>query len=76
MPLLKRLGEASFVLSPGIEALLSNAYHNISKKAIETAYQDSEEAEWGYKLFFATIQPQSAQRGTYLEYQYKFRKRM
>jgi uncharacterized Zn finger protein len=41
MPLLKRLGEAGFVPTPGIEALLSNAYHNISKKAIETAYQEA-----------------------------------
>ena len=45
MPLLKRLGEASFVPAPGIEALLNNKYQSISKKAIETAYQESEEAE-------------------------------
>lgn len=43
MPLLKRLGEASFVPKPGIESLLKNAYQSISKKAIETAYQDNEE---------------------------------
>jgi uncharacterized Zn finger protein len=45
MPLLKRLGEASFIATPGIEALLSSAYQSISKKAVETAYQESEEAE-------------------------------
>ncbi|MBU1743220.1 MAG: hypothetical protein KKC37_16925, partial [Proteobacteria bacterium] len=45
MPLLKRLGEASFVPTPGIETLLNNAYQSISKKAIETAYQDSEGTE-------------------------------
>lgn len=45
MPLLKRLGEASFVPAPGIEALLSDAFKRISKKAIETAYQESEAAE-------------------------------
>lgn len=44
MPLLKRLGDASFVSKPGIEALLKNAYQSISKKAIETAYQENEEA--------------------------------
>jgi len=43
MPLLKRLGEASFVPKPGIESLLKNAYQSISKKAIETAYQENEE---------------------------------
>ena len=45
MPLLKRLGKASFVSVPGIEVILSAAYQSISKKAIETAYQDSEGAE-------------------------------
>jgi len=45
MPLLKRLGEANFVSAPGIEALLSDAFMRISKKAIETAYQESEAAE-------------------------------
>ena len=45
MPLLKRLGEASFVPVPGIEALLSDAFKRISKKVIETAYQESEAAE-------------------------------
>ena len=43
MPLLKRLGEASFVPAPGIETLLSIAYQIISKRAIETAYQENEE---------------------------------
>lgn len=45
IPLLKRLGEASFVSTPGIEALLNNAYQSISKKAIEKAFQESEGAE-------------------------------
>lgn len=45
MPLLKRLGEASFVPAPGIEAPLSGAIQRISKIAIETAYQESEAAE-------------------------------
>lgn len=44
MPLLKRLGEASFVPKPGVESLLKNAYQSISKKAIETAYQESDGA--------------------------------
>ena len=45
MPLLKRLGEASFVPKPGIESLLKNAYQRISKRAIEMAYQDREGEE-------------------------------
>ena len=45
VPLLKRLGEANFVATPGIEALLSNAYQSVSKKAVETAYQESETSE-------------------------------
>ena len=39
-PLLKRLGEASFVPKPGIEALLQKAYSRISEKAVELAYGD------------------------------------
>ena len=45
MPLLKRLGEASFVPSPGLETLLRGPYQSISKKAIEIAYQESDETE-------------------------------
>ena len=45
MPLLKRLGEASFVPKPGIESLLKNAYQRISEMAIEIAYQDGEREE-------------------------------
>ena len=45
MPLLKRLGEANFVPIPGIEAILSNSYQGISKKAIEAAYQENEGTE-------------------------------
>jgi uncharacterized Zn finger protein len=37
-PLLKRLGDASFVPKPGIEALLENAYSKISERAVELAY--------------------------------------
>ena len=43
MPLLKRLGEASFVPAPGLESLLQGAYQSISQRAIETAYQENEE---------------------------------
>ena len=39
MPLLKRLGEASFVPAPGLGALLRSAYLAISKKALEAAYR-------------------------------------
>jgi uncharacterized Zn finger protein len=42
MPLLKRLGNVNFVPAPGIDALLSDAFQRISKKAIETAYQENE----------------------------------
>jgi uncharacterized Zn finger protein len=42
MPLLKRLGEASFVPKPVMESLLKSAYQQISKRAIEMAYQDGE----------------------------------
>jgi uncharacterized Zn finger protein len=45
MPLLKRLGEANFVPAPGLESLLRGAYQAISKKAIEAAYRESDEAE-------------------------------
>ncbi len=44
MPLLKRLGEASFVPAPGLESLLRGAYQTISKKAIEAAYRESDDA--------------------------------
>ncbi|MCX6064993.1 MAG: SWIM zinc finger family protein [Chloroflexi bacterium] len=43
MPLLKRLGEASFVPAPGLESLLRGAYQIISKKAIEAAYLESDD---------------------------------
>lgn len=42
MPLLKRLGEANFVPSPGLEAQLRAAYNAISVKAVDIAYRDSE----------------------------------
>ncbi len=40
MPLLKRLGEANFVLEPGIQSWLSAAYQAMSRKAIQTAFKD------------------------------------
>jgi len=40
MPLLKRLGEANFVLEPGIQSWLSAAYQAVSRKAIQTAFKD------------------------------------
>jgi len=42
MPLLKRLGDANFVPAPGLELLLKGAYQTISKKAVETAYRESD----------------------------------
>jgi len=41
MPLLKRLGEASFVPAPGIQALLQPALKNISQAAQDLAYADN-----------------------------------
>ena len=43
MPLLKRLGEASFVPEPGIQSWLSGAYQAVSRKAIQTAFKDTGE---------------------------------
>jgi len=45
MPLLKRLGEASFVPAPGLESQLQGAYRAISKKALETAYKEGDDAQ-------------------------------
>jgi len=42
MPLLKRLGDASFVPAPGLESLLKGAYQTISKKAVDVAYRDND----------------------------------
>jgi hypothetical protein len=42
IPVLKRLGEASFTPAPGLEALLRSAYRTVTEKAIEVAYQDVE----------------------------------
>jgi uncharacterized Zn finger protein len=42
MPLLKRLGEASFVPEPGLELLLRGAYQTFSKKALEAAYREGD----------------------------------
>jgi uncharacterized Zn finger protein len=45
MPLLKRLGEAGFVPTPGMESLLRGAYETISQKAVKAAYQEGDEKE-------------------------------
>jgi len=44
MPLLKRLGAASFVPDPGIESLLRDAYQTIGRKALQVAFQEQKEA--------------------------------
>jgi len=43
MPLLKRLGAASFVPDPGLESLLRDAYQIIGRKALQIAFQEQEE---------------------------------
>lgn len=43
MPLLKRLGEANFVPEPGLQGMLSAAYQTVSRKAIQTAFNDTSE---------------------------------
>ena len=43
MPLIKRLGAASFVPDPGIESLLQEAYQTIGRKALQVAFQEQEE---------------------------------
>lgn len=43
MPLLKRLGEASFVHEPGLQSALSAAYQAFSRRAIQTAFKDTDE---------------------------------
>jgi len=43
MPLLKRLGAASFVPDPGIESLLHDAYQIIGRKALQIAFQERKE---------------------------------
>ncbi len=45
MPLLKRLGEASFAPAPGLESLLREAYQTISKKAVDAAFMESDATE-------------------------------
>jgi uncharacterized Zn finger protein len=44
MPLLKRLGAASFVSDPGIESLLQDVYQTIGRKALQIAFQEQEES--------------------------------
>ncbi len=41
MPLLKRLGEASFAPEPGLQSVLSAAYQTISQNAIQIAFKDT-----------------------------------
>jgi uncharacterized Zn finger protein len=43
MPLIKRLGAASFVPDPGIESLLRDAYQILGRKAVQIAFQEQEE---------------------------------
>ena len=43
MPLLKRLCEPNFVPDPGLQNVLSAAYQEISRKAIQTAFKDLNE---------------------------------
>jgi hypothetical protein len=43
MPLIKRLGAASFVPDPGIESLLRDAYQTIGRKALQIAFQEQKE---------------------------------
>ena len=45
MSLLKRLGSASFIPDPGIEALLHDAYQTIGRKALQVAFQEQKEDE-------------------------------
>lgn len=45
MPLLKRLGEANFVPSPGLAFQLRAAYNAISVEAVEVAYREDEKEE-------------------------------
>jgi len=42
MPLLKRLGEPSFIPAPGLEGLLGDVYKAIQKTAIEMAFEEGE----------------------------------
>jgi uncharacterized Zn finger protein len=43
MPLLKRLGETNFVPEPGLHSWLYAAYQAVSRKAIQTAFKDTNE---------------------------------
>jgi len=43
MPLIKRLGAASFVPDPGIESLLRDAYQTIGRNALQIAFQEQKE---------------------------------
>lgn len=43
MPLIKRLGAATFIPDPGIESLLGDAYQTIGRKALQIAFQEQKE---------------------------------
>jgi uncharacterized Zn finger protein len=43
MPLIKRLGAASFVPDPGVESLLRDAYQAIEQQALQIAFQEQKE---------------------------------
>ena len=47
MPLLKRLGEAAFIPTPGIQTLLRPAYQGISQAALRAAFQEQTREENG-----------------------------
>ncbi len=43
MPLIKRLGPASFIPDPGLESLLRDTYQTIGQKAVQIAFQEQKE---------------------------------
>lgn len=45
MPLLKRLGAASFIPDPGIESLLRDAYQTVGRKTLRIAFQEQKEED-------------------------------
>jgi uncharacterized Zn finger protein len=47
MPLIKRLGEATFVPAPGIAAILRPAYQALTRAALQAAFEERPEGEDG-----------------------------
>jgi len=45
MPLLKRLGTASFVPDPGLESLLRDTYQTVGRKAFQIAFQEQKDED-------------------------------